>query len=466
MYSLVSKTFYPLSISSKKPSSYLEEYCQTQYGNPKEITITNIPIRGNSHGRRVLNKLYEGIEPPEEYYEGSLSDVSCKDPHLLQHGLEHDKLQMNQVFMTIIVESDETILSVHYKQTIVPFRLQPGWICSFVQYYSRFPLHFPSSLFTASFYHETKNVVALSIPFFQLVVKPQTSLMKKNTELYFILKKVSSSTEQTFSLHCIREVYDLDVLRYDLQCPESSSAMLKLSEVKPMKKKTGTRTLVSREDESIVPTIKRKKTLSVMNAKQTDLLQGCSTYFSTLLQAHHLMRNGKVKFTEQIVEDYRNLVRTCISQYSSSGGTLVDLLQKKIEVCNHVVGWLKTMRQLDESLVKPDGKRERDTVVPRVNEKVSKQGEQVGEVNVRIFFKRSPSGVRQIQIVLENTKSLGWMQRQSAKETNCRYFKECYEKMLPASQKRYAPEVPHNSSSNITMEDLFGDSSSDDESSY
>jgi hypothetical protein len=130
-----------------------------------------------------------------------------------------------------------------------------------------------------------------------------------------------------------------------------------------------------------------------------------------------------------------------------------------MEVCTQVIGWLKTMRQLEETLVNPMDKRDRE-IHPVMNEKVGKQGVQVGEVNVRIYLKRSSTGQKQIEVVLENTKSIGWKQRQGAKRHTYHQFKECYNTIVPRSGKE---EKNVSSTNSITIEDLFGDCSSSDE---
>jgi len=466
MYQQVLNRYYSVLPPVKTTVSYLEDYCQLQYGNQKEITITNIPIRMNSHGRRMLNKLYEGVEPPEEYFEGSLFDVSCKDPFLLHHGIRSGVIRNDQSTSDIlIIECTDTLLLVSYSQLMVPFRLQPGWVCSFVNFYSRLLLDYSlSSLFTASFYKESRSYLALCIPFFQLVVNQRTEMKMKERVWILTYDKKKASVEALF---CIREMYDLEVRRYDLQCPESEN-FLKLSEVKPcdsVKKKKvlggggGGKEISRSEQVEDTVSLKRKKTLSVINAKQTDLLQGCSRYFSTLLQVYHLLSKGRVKFNEHTVEEHRSLLRSCIEKYKSESLVNTALLRKKMEVCTQVIGWLKTMRQLEETLVNPMDKRDRE-IHSVMNEKVGKQGVQVGEVNVRIYLKRSSTGQKQIEVVLENTKSIGWKQRQGAKRHTYHQFKECYNTIVPRSGKE---EKNVSSTNSITIEDLFGDCSSSDE---
>lgn len=452
MNHLVVNKFYTCTLPSKHSTSYLEDYCLQQYGNPKEITITNIPIRMNSHGRRVLNKLYEDMEPPEEYFEGSLFDVSCKDPFLLHYGIGSGKVHLLQVTVSI-KECLDTTLLVSYCQPMVPFRLQPGWVCSLVNYYSRFPLEHSSTLFTASFYQESRSFYALFIPFFKLVVRFRPVIKETLWVLSYDQKK--SSVE---SLYCIREMYDLEVQRYEVQCPERS-AFLKLTEEKWNTSSTKRKNVAGGggggggEREM---SLKRKKPQSVINAKQTDLLQGCSKYFSTLMQVYYLLSKGKVKFTEQTVQEYRSLTRTCIAQYSTDSFIDTGLLRKKVEVCSQVIGWLKTMCQLDESLVKTVDKRDCETI-PVLNEKMVKQGLRVGDVNVRIYFRRSASGQKQIQVVLESTKSRGFTERRNAKETN--YSRFLWKMVVPGSDEN----IKCASSTSITAEDLFGDSSSEED---
>ena len=474
MYQLVLQTSY--ATPSAPDRCILEEYCQGQYGNPKEIKITNIPIRANSHGIRLMNKLYEDMEPPEEYFESSLSDVSCKNPYLLHHGVISENINISNKVVT--VQEYESILCVSYTQSSVPFRLQIGWTCSFVRFFSQLPLIQSSTPFTASFQNPEKNYFALSVPFFQLIVKPSNRMLKKVPEKIWILSydknRPSSDASDRYSISCITDAFDLEIQKFGLQCKESTN-FLQFQEMKQnhsSKKKAiilGDIIESNRETVSSQVSQKRKKG-RVMNAKQTDLLEGCSTYYSTLLRVYHLLHKNKIKFLEQMVERHRNLIRLCASQYMCDPSVDTQILKKKIEVCGQVIGWIKALKQLDETLV-TSRKENVDSFVQ--SEKVAKQGLQEAKINVRIYFKLTPSGQKQLHVVLETTNSLDWQKRRKAEESDRIQFRETYEKFVPeksqirddtVTQLLPSDDTVTLGDNTITVNDLFGDSSDEDDS--